>query len=127
MKNVALIDPHVDEFLNTYGIYIAIGFVALILICIVLIFIISHLKKKQKSDKKVSKNELFAALGNNENIDSFDIKGSRLTIFFKNKELLDIEKIKLLGFDNYILLSNKITFTLNENNKKYIQDLIKED
>lgn len=121
---IFLISPEADITIGEIAIYICVGIVALILICIGLIFLISYLKNKNKNNKKIDKNELFLSLGGEENIVNFEQKGSRLNIFFKNKDLIDVDKLKDLGFNNYILLSNKITFTLDENLKKYIKDFL---
>lgn len=121
---IFLISPQADLTIGEIAIYICVGIVFLILICIGLIFLISYLKKKNKNLKKIDKNELFLSLGGEGNILNFEQKGSRLSIFFKNKDLIDVNKLKDLGFNNYILLSNKITFTLDENLKKYIKDFL---
>lgn len=112
-----------QEFLN-WGIYILIASLAVIILLLI-IFIIYFEKKNKKPNKKViDKNELFIALGDKDNIIDIKITGSRLTITFKNKDVINTEQLKELGFLNYILLSNKITFTLDEENKKYIKNIL---
>ncbi len=117
MSLVILASQDLNDGLKFWAPYIALGFICLIVIVIGIILLVNNKKNPAKRAKKISKEEKYEqfllALGGKENIVSYSIKGSRLSVSLKDNSLFKKDEIKNIGIDNVIIMSNKITFVLS--------------
>lgn len=112
----------INEFLSNNALWIALGFVGLIIVVVAIILIVSHVNKEKNKINPNENNELFDALGGKDNLISASLKGSRLTIKIKTNEKINQDKLKDIGIDNTIVMSNQITLILNDKTKEEFKD-----
>lgn len=103
----------INGFLQKYGIWLAVGLVAVIVVVIVLILILGRKKRTQKPEI-AEKSKWVEALGGEENITSSEAYGSRLVVVLVDKEKMNRESLKALGVTSVIEMSEKVTLLLED-------------
>lgn len=127
-------DPQTDvfnEWLRTYGIYIAIAVAGVIFLTVLILFIISIVKRKKNpelyipsSEAKPHNNlEILNALGGASNILSHSLNGSRIVLILNNYDVIDEKKLNEAGIDSIIKMSTKITLVVKKNASKIYKEL----
>ena len=103
-----------NRFLQDYGLYLAIGVAALIVIVALAILLPYYLKrtKGKPAPRLIDKTAYVTALGGAENILSKELKGSRIVLHLADNSKVDKEKLKEAGVDGFILMSDKLTLVL---------------
>ncbi|KUH47289.1 hypothetical protein [Mycoplasmopsis meleagridis] len=72
-------------------------------------------KGKIELDKKINLEELVLFLGKKDNITNIESSASKVTIFFQNKALIDINSIKKIKYITGMMINNnKITLIVGE-------------
>ena len=108
-----------NDFLRDYGLYLALGVVALILIAALAILLPYFLKKgKGKKGKIASKGEYLSALGGEENVLSKELKGSRIVLHLADYSKVDRQKLLEVGVDGFIEMEDKLTLVLKGDSEK---------
>lgn len=108
-----------NDFLRDYGLYLALGVVALILIVALAILLPYFLKKgKGKKGKIASKGEYLSALGGEENVLSKELKGSRIVLRLADYSKVDRQKLLEVGVDGFIEMEDKLTLVLKGDSEK---------
>lgn len=108
-----------NDFLVNYGIYIAIAVAGAAFLAVLILFIISLVKKKNVVNMPKTKNEpstnsleILEALGGKENIIEHSLNGSRMSLVLHNYDMVDENKLNSLGVDSCIKMSNKIILVI---------------
>lgn len=103
-----------NRFLQDYGLYLALGVAALIIIVALAILFPYYLKRKKgkPAPRLIDKTAYVTALGGAENILSKELKGSRIVLRLADNSKVDKEKLKEAGVDGFILMSDKLTLVL---------------
>ncbi len=103
-----------NRFLQDYGLYLALGVAALIIIVALAILFPYYLKRKKgkPAPRLIDKTAYVTALGGAENILSKELKGSRIVLYLADNSKVDKEKLKEAGVDGFILMSDKLTLVL---------------
>jgi phosphotransferase system IIB component len=98
-----------NEFNSKYWwIYLAIVIVILLSFLIILISKkISKEKKKAKIRQNSNLNNIYSYLGGRENVVSHDLIGTRLTLVLKDYQKVNREKLKEIGVERVLSMSNK--------------------
>ena len=108
-----------NDFLRDYGLYLALGVVALILVVALTILLPYFLKKgKGKKGKIASKGEYLSALGGEENVLSKELKGSRIVLRLADYSKVDRQKLLEVGVDGFIEMEDKLTLVLKGDSEK---------
>lgn len=108
-----------NDFLRDYGLYLALGVVALILVVALAILLPYFLKKgKGKKGKIASKGEYLSALGGEENVLSKELKGSRIVLRLADYSKVDRLKLLEVGVDSFIEMEDKLTLVLKGDSEK---------
>lgn len=108
-----------NDFLRDYGLYLALGVVALILVVALAILLPYFLKKgKGKKGKIASKGEYLSALGGEENVLSKELKGSRIVLHLADYSKVDKQKLLEVGVDGFIEMEDKLTLVLKGDSEK---------
>lgn len=108
-----------NDFLRDYGLYLALGVVALILVVALAILLPYFLKKgKGKKGKIASKGEYLSALGGEENVLSKELKGSRIVLRLADYSKVDKQKLLEVGVDGFIEMEDKLTLVLKGDSEK---------
>ena len=104
-----------NSFLKNYGVWIAVGVIAIIAITV---FLILFLNKKGKGNKKIEDNtapsDWLIALGEKDNILEVTATGSRLTVRLKDQSLVNKEQLKTLGVTNIVTMSDKLVLVVED-------------
>lgn len=106
-----------NEFLRTYGLYLAVALVVIIILVIILIIVKSKDKKMATKEDKLQTtngNDWVDALGGKDNITEANAMGSRLTVVLKDQDLMNQDKLKELGVSNIMVMSNKVTLIIED-------------
>lgn len=108
-----------NDFLRDYGLYLALGVVALILVVALAILLPYFLKKgKGKKGKIASKGEYLSALGGEENVLNKELKGSRIVLRLADYSKVDKQKLLEVGVDGFIEMEDKLTLVLKGDSEK---------
>lgn len=113
-----------EIFLSKYAWLLCVIVVAIIIATIIAIYLIKG--KKNKSVKKETidnVDELLLAVGGQENIIECSASGSRLSIKFKNKDLIDRNKLTELRIKNVVMMSDKITLVTELDNQNIVEKI----
>ena len=102
------------DFLQNYGIFLAIGVAVIVLGAVVAVLLLQRNKKDVAPKKEYSSNEVFDALGGKENVLSHSIAGSRISLTLSNYDNIDEKKLNELGVSSIIKMSNKITLVVKD-------------
>ena len=118
---IILINQEINEFLNANALYIALGFIGLIVLVVggIVLFNVLRRKKNQKQKSDNAVNLFYEYIGNKENIVSIKLNGSRLTVVLNDYNLVNKEQLKTLGVVSIVALKDKMTLVLSEEGKKY--------
>lgn len=118
---IILINQEINEFLNANALYIALGFIGLIVLVVggIVLFNVLRKKKNQKQKSDNAVNLFYEYIGNKENIVSIKLNGSRLTVVLNDYNLVNKEQLKTLGVVSIVALKDKMTLVLSEEGKKY--------
>ena len=117
---------NINTFLKNNAIWIAVGFVVIILITLIILFLINRNKTKKidKTTYSISTNDWLDSLGGKDNILEISSRGSRLTLSLKEISLINETKLKELGVTSLLKMSNKLILVIEENAAK-IEEIIK--
>ena len=116
------------QFLVNYGIWIAVGvcaFVGVVAVFLIVFFSIRNtkvLKETEELEKKVAsqpKVDIYSLLGGKENVVSHDRMKSRIILQLKDDTLLDADKLKGIGVDSIIKMSNKTILVVEQDPESF--------
>lgn len=100
------------EFLKNYGIYLALGVAAIVLVVIIVFLFLQRKSKNIETKKEYSGSEIYEALGGKENVVEHKKVGSRISLVLKDYSVVNESKLNELGVDSVIKMSNKITLVI---------------
>ena len=109
-----------NDFLKSYGIWIAIALAGAAFITVVVLFIIAKVKAKdaplmyEKPPLSQRGSDILLALGGKENILEHSLVGSRLTLTLTDYDVVNEVKLNELGVDSIIKMSNKIILVIKD-------------
>lgn len=109
-----------NAFFYNYGIWIALGIALIILIVLLFLIFKNKINKPNNSNKQIEVNDFYESLGGLTNIKTSSLNGSRFTVELIDNTLLNKEALKLLGVNNIIQMSNKITLVINDDIKQIL-------
>lgn len=109
------------DFLQNYGIFLAIGVAVIVLGAVVAVLLLQRNKKEVAPKKEYSSNEVFDALGGKDNVLSYSIAGSRISLTLLNYENIDEKKLNELGVSSIIKMSNKITLVVKDDPNSFYE------
>lgn len=98
----------------------------ILLLCITILVIV--IKRKNKIKESLEFPELLEALGGVENISNVSLNGSRISMNFDSKKIVNKEQIKENGVETIVLSNKKITLVIGKKAPviyKYLQGNIK--
>ena len=116
------------QFLVNYGVWIALGvcgFVALVAIFFLVFFSVKRKKWAEEADaleKKVAsqpKVDVYKLLGGKENVISHDRMKSRIILQLKDDTRVDADKLKGIGVDSIIKMSNKTILVVEQDPESF--------
>lgn len=99
--------------------------VPVILIVVLLIVFFANRKKKSKSKEYPN---LLQAIGGKENISNVVLNGSRVSVNFVDKSMINKEKIKENGVESIVMANKKLTLVIGKSAEyiyKYLSENIK--
>lgn len=111
------------QFLVSYGIWIAVGVCALVGLAVAFFLIFFKYRGKKWNDeadnieKKISsepKTDIYSLLGGKENVVSHDRMKSRIILQLKDDTLVNANKLKGIGVDSIIKMSNKTILVVEQ-------------
>ena len=104
-----------NSFLKNYGIWLAVGVIAIVVATIIIIFVIKNRKKgPTKIEDNTASSDWLEALGGKDNILEVTANGSRLTTKLQDQNLVDREKLKTLGVTNIVTMSDKLILVVED-------------
>lgn len=119
-----------NDFLKSYGIWIAVALASIAFITVIVLFIIAKVKDKkglvveqvhaEPSERSLG---ILEALGGKENILEHSLNGSRLTLSLTDYNAVNEEKLNALGVDSVIKMSNKIILVIKDDISKIYQEM----
>lgn len=114
-----------NEFLEQYGLFIALTIFSLIVILITLFLLLPRLKKEEpvKVTPRVSKDAFYALLGGEANVKEITLGGSRLSVRLNDQSLVDLEALKKHGVARVIVMETKLVLLVNEELKTLFNEL----
>lgn len=117
---------NINTFLKNNAIWIAVGFVVIILLTLIILFLFNRNKTKKidKTTYSISTNDWLDSLGGKDNILEISSRGSRLSLSLKEISLINETKLKELGVTSLLKMSNKLILVIEENAAK-IEEIIK--
>ena len=92
--------------------YIGIPVLVLILIAIGFFLYNKISTKRKKKEGNALCQQIICYLGEKDNIDILNAKGSRLVVVLKDKSLLKEEELKNIGVTSIVKMSSKITLVI---------------
>ena len=108
-----------NDFLKNNGVFIALGVAALIAIAIIVVLAIHFYSNKNNSvvEESIVKPDvsIYEYLGGKENVLHHEKNGSRISLELKDDSKLDADKLKGIGVDSIIKMSNKTTLVVRNN------------
>ncbi len=111
-----------EEFLRTYGFFIALTIFFVIVIIIVLFLLLPRLQKEEQPEvPSIAKNDFLALLGGTENITSLTLNGSRLSVVLVDQSLADVDELKTHGVDRVIVMEQKLVLLVNKEISKLFE------
>lgn len=106
------------DFELLYQILIIIGGIVLFaLVLIVILFFVLRRRKNKPQEEvttEIDNNKWVNALGGNDNISSYDAKGSRLIVNILDNSKINKEELHELGVASIIVSQDKVTLVLKE-------------
>lgn len=107
----------INNFLKYNAVWIALAVVGIIVITALLLIIFNRRTNKKKETKVTissDDDEWLNALGGQDNIKDVSAKGSRLTLSLVDEKKIDDEKLKVLGVQSILKMSNKIILVVEK-------------
>lgn len=99
-----------DEFNSNYW-WIYLVLVSVIAVSCLIILITKRKETKRKNNEVAKQNSnlnnLYSYLGDKENVIFHELKGTRLTLVLKDYQKVDREKLKEIGVERVLSMSNK--------------------
>lgn len=124
---IFLADDDFNNFLRANALWIALVFLAIIVVVLAVLLIINFLKPKKSGAKiRIDSEELLIAVGGKENIISSSLTGSRISLILHDYSKVDVDKLKLNGIVTVIKMTSKITLVANERSDTIFEALKKE-
>ena len=109
-----------NSFLLNYGIWIAVGVAAVVIIVMLLVFFLGKKGKgKKPQTKQFESNEIFDALGGKENVLTHSKNGSRISLTLNDYGKVNEKMLNALGVDSIIKMSNKITLVVKDDSDSF--------
>ncbi len=119
-----------NEWLGSYGLYIAIGLAGAVFLTVLALFLYTYFKGKKQGpiikapERKVIQNEeALKALGGNENILDHSLNGSRVILVLNNYDLVDDKALKEMGVSSIVKMTNKITLVIKGDASSFYKSL----
>ena len=119
-----------NEWLGSYGLYIAIGLAGAVFLTVLALFLYTYFKGKKQGpiikapERKVIQNEeALKALGGAENILDHSLKGSRVILVLNNYDLVDDKALKEMGVSSIVKMTNKITLVIKGDASSFYKSL----
>lgn len=120
-----------NEWLRSYGIYIALGIAGVVFLTVLVLFIIALIKRKKDptsvlpKEIKLSANtsKILEGLGGRENIVAHSLNGSRIVLMLNNYNIVNEKMLNENGVDSLIKMSNKITLVIKRDASKIYKEL----
>lgn len=119
-----------NEWLGSYGLYIAIGLAGAVFLTVLGLFLYTYFKGKKQGpiikapERKVIKNEeALKALGGAENILDHSLNGSRVILVLNNYDLVDDKALKEMGVSSIVKMTNKITLVVKGDASSFYKSL----
>lgn len=120
-----------NEWLSTWGIWISIMVAGVVFLVVLALFLYTYFKGKkegaiiaQKQQQKQIKNEeALSALGGADNILDHSLNGSRIILVLNNYDVVDQGKLRELGVDSIVKMSNKITLVIKGDASSFYKKL----
>lgn len=105
-----------SDFLQQYGLYMALVVFTFIVLLIIFFLVIPRLPRKEKETEvpTVEKEQIIALLGGEENIKEIALRGSRLSVTLKDQSLANIDELKKHGVDRVIVMQTKLVLLVNK-------------
>ena len=109
-----------NSFLLNYGIWIAVGIAAALIVVVLLMYFLGKKPKAKKSQaKQFETNEIFEALGGKENVLTHSKNGSRISLTLQDYDKVNEKTLNDLGVDSIIKMSNKITLVVKDDSESF--------
>lgn len=119
-----------NEWLGSYGLYIAIGLAGAVFLTVLGLFLYTYFKGKKQGpiikapERKVIHNEeALKALGGAENILDHSLNGSRVILVLNNYDLVDDKALKEMGVSSIVKMTNKITLVIKGDASSFYKSL----
>lgn len=119
-----------NEWLGSYGLYIAIGLAGAVFLTVLGLFLYTYFKAKKQGpiikapERKVIQNEeALKALGGAENILDHSLNGSRVILVLNNYDLVDDKALKEMGVSSIVKMTNKITLVVKGDASSFYKSL----
>ncbi len=119
-----------NEWLGSYGLYIAIGLAGVVFLTVLGLFLYTYFKGKKQGpiikapERKVIQNEeALKALGGAENILDHSLNGSRVILVLNNYDLVDDKALKEMGVSSIVKMTNKITLVVKGDASSFYKSL----
>jgi len=119
-----------NEWLGSYGLYIAIGLAGAVFLTVLALFLYTYFKGKKQGpiikapERKVIQNEeALKALGGAENILDHSLNGSRVILVLNNYDLVDDKALKEMGVSSIVKMTNKITLVVKGDASSFYKSL----
>lgn len=119
-----------NEWLGSYGLYIAIGLAGAVFLTVLGLFLYTYFKGKKQGpiikapERKVIQNEeALKALGGAENILDHSLNGSRVILVLNNYDLVDDKALKEMGVSSIVKMTNKITLVIKGDASSFYKSL----
>lgn len=119
-----------NEWLGSYGLYIAIGLAGAVFLTVLGLFLYTYFKGKKQGpvikapERKVIQNEeALKALGGAENILDHSLNGSRVILVLNNYDLVDDKALKEMGVSSIVKMTNKITLVVKGDASSFYKSL----
>ncbi|HMM00453.1 MAG TPA: hypothetical protein PKC96_03840 [Bacilli bacterium] len=107
----------INDFLYRYGLYIALGVAALLVIILLIYF---FLRPAKSTPSLASGSRLIEALGGPDNVKEISFVRSRMNIYLIDQAKLERSVLDQLGFGPFVQMSDRLTLLIADADKKAI-------
>ena len=107
---------NINDFLKNYALFIALG-VVLLIAAVILVIVLVNRKNSPKVERQnmvIESNDWLDAIGGRENLLEINAVGSRLTLKLADPNKVDEARLKELGVNNILKMSNKIVLVVED-------------
>ncbi len=110
---------------NAWWLALVLAGALLLVVGIFLAAFLAHRKKKKTPEitHSLDKNEYFEAIGGETNLISKELRGSRIVLQLRDCDIVDQPKLKEIGVDGFILMSEKLTLVIKGDAKAVYEAL----